>query len=186
MDGLTQVEYAKLRGCSKQYIGKMMREGLPHLVGDGGDKRIDAQAADRWLDARRDPARTANGRSAMLDDDGAAGAADGDTASAYMAARTEKAQSDAKLARMAVEVRAGGLVSAEGVKRQHFEAARRVRDAFAGLGRALAGELMSLTDEREIRAVFTREVNKVLLELADEFGERAGDRPEFVGERTAA
>ena len=125
MDVLTQAEYARRRGCSKQYFGKMMRRGLPDLVGDSGDKRIDAQAADRWLDARHDPARTANGRSAMLGN-GTAGAADGDAASAYTAARTEKAQLDAQLARMEVERRTGGLVSAEDVKRQ----------------------LVSLTDER--------------------------------------
>jgi hypothetical protein len=51
---MNQVEYANHRGVKKQYINRLVSQGVIPL---GADKRIDPSVADAILEARSDPSR---------------------------------------------------------------------------------------------------------------------------------
>ena len=66
---ISQVEYARLRGWSKQYVGQLVAKGRIPLVGG----MVDPTAADAALAQHYDPGRSARfrGDRQARDDDGA-------------------------------------------------------------------------------------------------------------------
>ena len=143
---MDQVQYAKHRGKTKQYINKLVKAGV--LVMRGG--KIDVRASDQVLDDKPLPA---------IDEPPAARTMatvrtpeDGPQKTTYAEARTIRTVFQAKLARLDFETRQGKLIEAEGVRLRISEHMRAIRDGLDGCRTGWPGRL----PRRATREKFTR------------------------------
>jgi hypothetical protein len=148
---LTQAAFARRIGVTRGRVAQLVKEGLPR--DEAG--RIPIEAGKAWIAANVRPRIAA-----------VAPAGEGD---ARLAARTDRERSEAELARLKVEERAGKLVSREEVRAAAFERARFERDAHLGFAARLAATLAAElgVDQGRAFAVLDREMREHLQRLAD-------------------
>ncbi|MEW5729879.1 MAG: hypothetical protein AB1918_18765 [Pseudomonadota bacterium] len=162
---MTQTEYAAHIGKTKQYVNKLVRQGRIALV----DGKVDRDAADAALRGSADPARRLNEpaeRHEVLDDDDAPMPRGGDGGMTFQKARTAREAYQAQLAKIELDKQRARLVDKAEVERQAFETGRLTRDRILALVPQIAGQLASMTDEREIAALLRERLKDVLLETA--------------------
>lgn len=130
---ISQVEYARLRGWSKQYVGQLVAKGRIPLVGG----MVDPTTADAALAQHYDPGRSARfrGDRQARDDDGGAPDPDGALKGPLAKARTVREHFRAMREKLEYEQLAGSLVS-----RSQIEGACCARGArFDGCGGSAGG-----------------------------------------------
>jgi len=165
---MDQVQYAKHRGKSKQYINKLVKAGVLVMRGT----KIDVRASDQVLDDKPLPeideplpARPATG--ARGGDDSIGGAQQRTT---YAEARTIRTVFQAKLARLEFETKQGKLIDAEGVRLRISEHVRVLRDGLLGLPDRLASTLAAENDQRKVHVLLRTEITRELEALAHALG----------------
>ncbi len=168
---LTQKDYAAQRKVSKQYIGKLVKEGVLQLK----NGKIDPVQADGILEARREPARQTHKQHteqrAML---GAAQSAPAQTRSIsdtelptlLLKTRIKSESEKAKLLEIKAKVEAGKYVDVDEVRAAAFKQARTVRENILILADRLAPVLASISDATEVHRILQEEHNKALEELS--------------------
>jgi len=157
---VTQAEYARHRGVSRQAVGKAVKAGRVELL----NGLVDVEAADsRWtagtraqveavpFDKGRESTRTAR------PDDGLP---------SYLTSRAIREAYVARLARLDFEERNGNLVPMARVTIAFFNVSRRARDLLLALEDKLAPLMLHLEDEGRARLLIRAEVDHVLDELA--------------------
>ncbi len=149
---MTQSEYARHRGKSRQYIHRLAKAGV--LVMRGG--KVDVAASDAVLDDRPEPVSE---RVAAAPVEVASGG------TTYAQAKTADMVFRAKLRKLEHDVRVGKLVEAELVKQRWSSIYRVIVDRILAWPNRLAPELAALTDERQVRDVITREARALINEL---------------------
>ena len=149
---MTQSEYARHRGKSRQYIHRLAKAGV--LVMRGG--KVDVAASDAVLDDRPEPVSE---RVAAAPVEVTSGA------TTYAQAKTADMVFRAKLRKLEYDVRMGKLVEAELVKQRWSSIYRVIVDRILAWPNRLAPELAALTDERQVRDVITREARALINEL---------------------
>lgn len=173
-------DYASQLGVVPQAVRKAIAEGRikEGATRDGRSWMIDPETADREWGKNTAPQKRHSeaikaGRQRQL----AGAASGGDYRGPSMSqAQTIKAGYQAKLLALEYEERSGQLVRADEVKRQQFEAGRRVRDAVLRIGPQMIGEIAKaaggLTAEQraEVLLVIERYQVKALEGLADGAG----------------
>lgn len=173
--GLTQKEYAERVGVTQQRISALSREKKVVKFADGSidPERTDALLGD-ILDISHRPGfgPTAKGGETEPGESTA-------DASALGAAKTEKAQWDAKLARLKYEELAGKLVPVEDVNRAVAEIARLITARLQSWPTKLAPELATETDPARVNAIMDEEVRRLVDEVGVELCKLAGDSPEL-------
>lgn len=166
---ITQAEYARRRGCSKQAVSKAVKAGRLTLI----DGMIDPEIADRQWARNTDPQQQERGapeqfevtqRRAVALTDADGGSASGDPMLVKEKARTERLR--AELLEIELRQRRGELVEAVDARRVQFNLARTTRNALLALPPRLAPIFASMTDASEIERLFDSELRKLCAQLS--------------------
>lgn len=155
MPMMSQVEYAKHRGCSKQNIGKLVKAGK--IVKDENGL-IDSDRADDELKTGLNPAH-AMGRQSVVPIS--------PQTEKYGDAKARIAEFQANSAELEWAQRLGLVVDAAGVESEMMTFGRRVRDRMNRIEREAAGELAACGDERGCQAILHRFMVAALNDIAD-------------------
>jgi hypothetical protein len=149
---MTQAEYARHRGKSRQYISRLAKAGML-VMRDG---KVDVAASDAVLDDRPEPVSE---RVVAAPIDAAS------TGTTFAQAKTADMVFRARLRKMEYDVRMGKLVEAELVKQRWSAIYRLIVDRILAWPNRLAPEVAALTDERQVRDVILREARALLNDL---------------------
>jgi len=152
---MTQAEYARHRGKSRQYISRLAKAGV--LVMRAG--KVDVASSDAVLDDRPEP--VSERVTASPTDVAPAG-------TTFAQAKTADMVFKAKLRKMEYDVRMGKLVEAELVKQRWSAVLRLIVDRILAWPNRLAPEVAALTDERQVREAILREARALINDLRSE------------------
>lgn len=173
---MTVSQYARHRGCDEKAVRKAIEAGRISVIEKDGKRWIDPEVADiQW--ARNTRARVGSGSgspgasaapsatqapaNAQNGQGGGAAAAD-EGYLTYDQARVARENEELLLARLDRQEREGSLTSAEDVGRAVWTAFRLLRDSLMPLGRTVSGQLVPLTDRREIQQVIDDAMRQAL------------------------
>ncbi len=146
---MTQAEYARHRGKSRQYISRLAKAGV--LVMRGG--KVDAPASDAVLDDRPEPVSE---RVAAAPIEAAS------TGTTFAQAKTADMVFKARLRKIEYDLKMGKLMETD-LFRQRIEAIYVViRDTVMAWSTRIAPEVAPLTDERQVWDVLMREARTLL------------------------
>ena len=182
---ITQTEFARRVGCSRQNISKLVkRDVIPRLA----NGKLDWWAALAAYEANTDPAhhsRIAREEAAAEGGD-VAGAPELPAPAAVIEdeedvsretsrnvndqlkqARAEREQHAAELVRLKLLEKSGELIDAAKVERDAFEMSRALRDRLQGMVERLTPILTAELDERRVSEILTEEIDKELHGVAD-------------------
>jgi hypothetical protein len=146
---MSQAEYARRRGKSRQYISRLAKAGVLVL----SNAKVDVAASDAVLDDR--PERTSEAATATPLDAGP-------QTTSYAQAKLADMVFRAKLRKLEYEVRQGKLIEAEVVKTRWAAILVELKERILALSDKLAPELTALTEERQVREVLKREMHALL------------------------
>jgi hypothetical protein len=172
---VSQAEYARQCGVSRQYVGQMVAKGVIVLSG----RNVDTKQADAALAALREPARPER----RTKPEAKAPALEivpttlvpatpvptttGDLPTLLLKSRIKSEVERAKLLEIKAKVEAGKYIAAEDVKVAAFNRARVVRDALLNIPERLAAMLAAEADERRVHQILAVEIRTALEELTD-------------------
>ena len=168
---VSQAEYARQRGVSRQYIGQMVAKGVIRLQG----RKVDPAQADAALAAVREPARPerratpkaeAVPKPIVQSPELPTLPQGGDLPTLLLKTRIKSEVEKAKLLEIKARVEAGKYVDADEVKVAAFNNARVVRDALMNIPERLAAVLAAETDASRVHAMLTSEIRAALEDLA--------------------
>ncbi len=146
---MTQAEYARHRGKSRQYISRLAKAGV--LVMRGG--KVDAPASDAVLDDRPEP---------VSERVAAAPVETAPTGTTFAQAKTADMVFKARLRKIEYDLKMGKLMETD-LFRQRIEAIYVViRDTVMAWPTRIAPEVAPLTDERQVWDVLMREARTLL------------------------
>ena len=162
---VSQAEYARQRGVSRQYVGQMVAKGIIGL----SDRKVDTEQADAALAALREPARPERRPKSevLAPTPGAQQTSTGDLPTLLLKSRIKSEVERAKLLEIKARVEAGKYIAVDDVKVAAFNRARVVRDALLNIPERLAAMLASEGDERRVHQILTTEIRAALEELTD-------------------
>jgi phage terminase Nu1 subunit (DNA packaging protein) len=138
---MTQAQYARHRGKSPQYIGKLAKAGILVMRG----RMVDAVLDDKPY---RAPA--------------------GQQPTTFAQARLAREVFSAKLKKLECETRIGKLVPTDEVSIKWYTLGRQIRDRLLGIASKLAPQLAAETDERRVREILDTEVTVILKGFAED------------------
>ena len=167
---VSQAEYARQKDVSRQYINKLVQAGR---IPTDEKKRIDPDVADYVLAQDADPARRLNdpeseSESIIEHDSDIESSVSTTGHTPFAKFRSAREAYQAKLAQLDYEERAGQLLKRAEVERETFDVARQLRDRFLSLPQELAGTLVSMTDEKEIKKYLRAKIRDTLMEVAED------------------
>ncbi len=158
---LSQSEFAKRQGWSRQYVGKLVGSGKIRLV----NGKIDPEQAMAAIKAQSEPSnelRTQTKSETFLP----SASTDSRQAVDFVTARTMREAFKAKMAKMEYEEKAGKLTDASKVKADAFRAGRIVRDSLLGIPDRLSDVLAAEQDPVQVRKLLIDELETILNELS--------------------
>src|SRR5437867_3739273 len=177
-DPLTQADYARHRGTSRQAVHLAINSGRIRARPDG---LIDPDIADReWAantdrSKQRGPAASRSRRgtppgSGRVDGWQAAGHRDasglqGEAEPTWAEARRRREAALARMAEQEADRRAGRLLDADAVEKASFAVARRARDMLRSLPDRIAAVVGGLSPA-ECHRLLAEEVNRICVELS--------------------
>lgn len=168
---ITQAEYARQRGCSKQAVSKAVKAGRLTLI----DGKVDPEIADREWARNTDPDQQARGAPEQFEVTQArvqasAPAAESDVLGPFdptlveAKARTEKLRAD--LLEMEIREKRGELIDADQARRVQFNLGRSARNGFLAIPSRLAPLLAPITDAAQIERMLEAEIRQVCQQIA--------------------
>ena len=152
---VSQAEYARHRGVSRQYISRLAKAGV--LVVRGG--KVDVAASDAVLDDRLEKISEA-ATSGQVETGG--------QATTYAQAKLADILFRARLRKLEYETKSAKLIPADEVKVQWFKSARQIRDKLLAVPAKLAPQLAALTEVRAVRELLDAEIEGILKGLQDD------------------
>lgn len=175
---ITQAEWARQRGFSRQYASRLVRRGVVPLI----DGKVDPVQADAALAALREPARPL--RRARPSESkaskpeatsplkpGSSGPEplslpqSGDLPTLLLKTRIKSEVERARLLEIKARVEAGKYVDADDVKVAAFNRARVVRDSLLNIPDRLASVVAAESDSRKVHAMLAAEIRQALEDL---------------------
>ena len=173
---MTQAEYARYRGVSRQAVSKAVRAGRIVLSEEG---RIDPEAADASWRRNTDPSKPSN--SVAGDPRGAvprtrrsirqaqhATTTNSSSGPDYHVSRAVRETYLAKLVRLEYELKTGKLIDAEESRHAAFQDNRRVRDLLLAIPDRTAAQLAACSELAECHRLLAAEIRRACEELSDE------------------
>ena len=148
---ITQAELARRLGVSRQYVGKLVKEGKIQKVG----KKIDFESASKALRRIADPARSSSSDDSVEN-------------TTFAEAKTMKEIYHAKLARLKFEEESSKLVEKSLVEDRARDIAVTIKESLLMLPTKLMETLAVESDPREINVILDREVRELLAAMAQE------------------
>ena len=170
---ITQAEWARRHGFSRQYVGRLVKRGVIQLI----NGKVDPAAADVALEALRDPARPRRRKAPRRPEPDAVRAADlsrdealslpqgGDLPTLLLRTRIKSEVERSRLLEIKAKVEAGKFVDADEVKAAAFNRARVVRDSLLNIPDRLAAVIAAEADATTIHALLSTEIRQALEEL---------------------
>ena len=167
---ISQAEYARQRGVSRQYVGQMVAKGVIKLTG----RKVDMDQANAALAAIREPGRSERRAEApaAVPDVPALPRPGGDLPTLLLKTRIKSEVERAKLLEIKAKVEAGKYVDADDVKVAAFNKARVVRDALLNIPERLAAVLAAETDKQRVHGMLVTEIRAACEELSGDSGRR--------------
>lgn len=181
--GISQADYARRKGVSRQAVHKRVRAGRLSVLPDG---TLDPAVADREWDATRQPDDSTEAAPAAASPSPAAasvavdrpGSAEGPSDApaslpapaprgTYAEAKTADVLYKARLRQLEFEIRTGKYVEVEKVSDRWFELARATRERMLAMPARLAAELASMSDMHAIRVRLDQEIRAALVAVAE-------------------
>ena len=153
---ISQSEWARRQGFSKQYVGKLIKQGKIHLI----DGMIDEYTANAELEMKRNidlPRQRKNHGSYFVQDD---------MHNLLIKTKLKNEIEKGKLIEAEVKEKLGELVSMAEVNRVFYAKAKAVRDGILNVPDRISALLASINDSVEIHKVLTKELRQVLEELS--------------------
>ena len=162
---VSQAEYARQRGVSRQYVGQMVAKGIIGLSG----RKVDTEQADAALAALREPARPERRPKSEVSapTPGAQQTNSGDLPTLLLKSRIKSEVERAKLLEIKARFEAGKYIAVDDVKVAAFNRARVVRDALLNIPERLAAMLAAEGDARRVHQILATEIRSALNELTD-------------------
>jgi fructose-bisphosphate aldolase class 1 len=151
---ISQYEWAKRSGFSKQYANKLVKNGTIRLI----DGKVDIDEANAILASIRNPSRQENRRGFQNVSD---------LSTLLLKTRIKNEMEKGKILEAKARTETGELVPVEEVKISAFNKARIVRDNLLNIPDRVASQLASISDEKKIHEVLLMEIRTVLEALAE-------------------
>lgn len=176
---ISQAEWARRHGFSRQYAGSLVKRGVVRLT----DGKVDPAQADAAIAALREPARPqrragvprigASGDRSALPGRGDESPASqplaatgvGDLPTLLLRTRIKSEVERAKLLELKARVEAGKYVDADEVKVAAFNRGRAVRESLLNIPDRLAPVLAAEGDAARVHALLGAEIHQALEEL---------------------
>ena len=162
--GVTQAEFARQNGWSRQYVNKLVKQGRIKVKGG----RIDPVAAKKAIEELAEPSTvlrespTPKGQLVPS----SSYPVDNRKTVDFASARTMREAFRAKMAKMEYEEKAGKLTDASKVRADAFRAGRIIRDALLGIPDRLADILAAEQDPRQVRQLLEEELEMILSDIS--------------------
>jgi hypothetical protein len=156
MSLISQTEWARRQGFSKQYAGKLISQGKIKLV----DGMIDEKSANKVLQNQRDPNLPIrrNGSNSYENR--------GDMHDLLVKTKLKNEIERGKLLEAKVKTEMGQLISAEKVRRAMFAKGRIIRDGILNVPDRVSSLLATISDASQIHEILMKELREVLEELS--------------------
>ena len=155
---LSQSQYARRRGKSRQYIGKLAKAGV--LVMRGG--LVDAEASDQVLDGDAPTGSAAAEVTAPESHYQEPAPVPSMAGGTWHQARTADKVYQARLRRLEFEKAQGKLIDADVIRKELVDANRALRDGLLAIGPRLAPILAAEMDQKKIEAMLVKEIRREL------------------------
>lgn len=136
---VTQAEYARMKGVSKVYIGRLVSKGVITLFRG----KINPDIADDQLNDNTSTQRGGGGTKKTT---------------TFMEAKTKEKRYQAELAQLTYQQRAGELVKAKEVEAAAFERGRVLRDKLLNIASRIDKRLAAETDVTICNKIITDEI----------------------------
>ncbi len=172
---MSQKAYAESIGVSKQYINRLVREGI--LPTQNG--RIDPEFAGKIIDARREPARDLRrhaqapaetapvpAQSAPVPADGRRPLTTAELPTLLLKTRIKSETEKAKLLEIKAKVEAGKYIDVDIVTAAAFKRGRIIRDGMLAIPDRIDAVVAAETDRRKVHKIMTDEITRVLEEFS--------------------
>ncbi|MDG7056617.1 MAG: hypothetical protein LKM43_00460 [Wolbachia endosymbiont of Penenirmus auritus] len=156
---ITQTEWAKEQGFSKQYVCYLVKKGIVQLE----DGLIDREQANEAMKAIRDPSQPLRRK-------GGGERSTSDLATMLLKTRIKNEVERGKLLEAKAKAEIGELVSIEEVKTEAFNVARVVRNNLLNIPDRVSALLASMSDTEKIHQTLTEEIRTALEELCTSNG----------------
>lgn len=153
---ISQAEWARRQGFSKQYAAKLIKEGKIHLI----DGMIDEYTANAELEMRRNinlPRQRKNQGSYFVRDD---------MHDLLVKTKLKNEIEKGKLIEAEVKEKLGELISVSEVKRVFYAKAKAVREGIMNVPDRLSTLLVTIRDPLEMHRILSQELRQVLEELS--------------------
>jgi len=163
---VSQSEFARRNGWSRQYVSKLVHQGRITLE----NGKVNETAAQQALKADGEPStvlRLTTPEKPTQPPVTAPAPTEGRSPVDYLTARTMREAYRAKMARMEYEQKQGKLTDAGQVREEAFQAGRIVRDAILGLPDRLADILAAETDPGNVQRLLRDELEIALERLSE-------------------
>jgi hypothetical protein len=156
MSLISQTEWARRQGFSKQYVGKLIGQGKIKLV----DGMIDEKSANKVLQNQRDPNLPIrrNGSNSYE--------SQSDMHDLLVKTKLKNEIERGKLLEAKVKTKIGQLVSLEDVKKVAFARGRIIRDSMLNIPDRISSLLATENDASKIHEILTKEIREALEELS--------------------
>ena len=161
---VTQAEFARRLGVSRQYVNRLVRMGKLELEG----KKLDAAKSIAVLERLRDPARKRKADQEQPVDELGPDLEEEPDQPTFAEAKTMKEVYLARMARLKYEEEAGKLVPKADVESRAADIGMVVKQNLLSIPSRMMDELAIESDPREINAILERELRQVLEQLAEE------------------
>jgi hypothetical protein len=156
MSLISQTEWAKRQGFSKQYVNKLLKNGKIKLI----DGMIDEKSANAVLQNQRDPNLPIrrSGSSSYENQS--------DMHDLLVKTKLKNEIERGKLLEAKVKTEMGQLISAEKVRHAMFAKGRIIRDGVLNVPDRVSFLLATISDASQIHKILMKELREVLEELS--------------------
>lgn len=151
---ITQTEWAREIGVSKQYVCYLVKKGIVKLE----DGLIDREQASEAVAAIRDPSQPLRRKNPENENTS-------NLSTMLLKTRIKNEMERGKLLEAKAEI--GELVAVEEVKREAFNVARVVRNNLLNIPNRVSALLASLSETEKIHKTLTEEITNSLQELSN-------------------
>jgi predicted transcriptional regulator len=173
---ISQSEFAKLMGVSKQAVSKAVSEGRIQLILDHSDGKMKLNpdlASKQWREKtlpRIENSKITNPfkESKELKEEFGSKAPHLMDDADLMEAKTEKERFQAKLLELEFKEKTGELISAEKAKREAFKLGRILRDAILNVPSQICNELAADTDSFVVHQKLSMALTRALEAMVEE------------------
>ncbi|UPA54547.1 hypothetical protein MWH06_04295 [Wolbachia pipientis] len=152
---ITQAEWAREKGFSRQYVCYLVKKGIVELE----DGLIDPEQANEAVAAIRDPNQPLRRKNNLEHEE--------KLSTILLKTRIKNETERGKLLEAKVKAEIGKFVSIEEVKTEAFNVARVVRNNLLNIPNRVSALLASLSDTEKIHMALTEEITNSLQELSN-------------------